>query len=56
MQGLVDVIRLSPQDETTLTWLERFSAARHGEISPTPLTSRDCNGYWHRIAGMERQA
>ena len=56
MQGLVDVIRLSPQDETTLTWLERFSAARGGEISPSPLTSRDCNGYWHRIAGMERQA
>ena len=56
MQGLVDVIRLSPQDETTLTWLERFSAARGGEISPAPLTSRDCNGYWHRIAGMERQA
>ena len=55
MQGLVDVIRLSPQDETTLSWLERFSAARRGELSPSPLTSRDCNGYWHRIAGMERQ-
>ena len=56
MQGLVDVIRLSPQDETTLTLLEQFSAARRGEMSSSPLTSRDCNGYWHRIAGMERQA
>ncbi|WP_088330978.1 U32 family peptidase [Lacimicrobium sp. SS2-24] len=50
MQGLVDVARLSPLSVDTLNWLERFRANERGE-NPQRV-ERDCNGYWHNIAGM----
>lgn len=51
MKGLVDVVRLSPQTEGTFVWLEKFRRAWHEKevINPEP---QDCNGYWHRIAGI----
>jgi O2-independent ubiquinone biosynthesis protein UbiV len=51
MDGLVDVIRLSPEQET-LSWLEKF----HTQLaSPTQhsLPTHECNGYWQRVSGME---
>lgn len=50
MAGLVDVIRLSPEQET-FEWLSRF----HSQLktpSHHPLPNKECNGYWQRLAGM----
>ncbi|ENY71491.1 protease [Aeromonas diversa CDC 2478-85] len=52
MEELVDVVRLSPQGDDTLLWLDRFAANRQGE-APQPLTGHDCNGYWRQIPGMK---
>ena len=52
MEGLVDVVRLSPEGMETLTMLERFKANEQG-MAPLPLLQeRDCNGYWRQIPGM----
>lgn len=56
MQGLVDVVRLSPQGTDTFTMLDAFRANENG-AAPLPLTANsDCNGYWRRLAGLELQA
>lgn len=52
MQGLVDVVRLSPLGISTLTKLEQFRANEQG-AQPQDLNDRQCNGYWHRLAGLE---
>lgn len=53
MQGLVDVVRLSPQGIETLDVVKQFKANESG-LSPLNITShRDCNGYWNGIAGLE---
>lgn len=52
MDGLVDVVRLSPEGMETLAMLDRFKANQRGE-APLPLQQeRDCNGYWRQIPGM----
>ncbi|MFM5843600.1 U32 family peptidase [Aeromonas sanarellii] len=52
MDGLVDVVRLSPDGMETLEMLARFRANQHGQ-APLPLQQeRDCNGYWRQIPGM----
>ncbi|MGL6477076.1 U32 family peptidase [Aeromonas hydrophila] len=52
MDGLMDVVRLSPEGMETLAMLERFKANQRGE-APLPLQQeRDCNGYWRQIPGM----
>ncbi|MBR9788102.1 MAG: U32 family peptidase [Vibrionaceae bacterium] len=52
MQGLVDVVRLSPLGIKTLSDLEQFRANEKGE-RPQKLENRQCNGYWHQLAGLE---
>ncbi|ANM76447.1 U32 family peptidase [Serratia nematodiphila] len=53
MQGLVDIVRLSPQGTETLAQIDAFRANERGE-QPLALTNRaDCNGYWRRVAGLE---
>ncbi|MGX5915363.1 U32 family peptidase [Aliidiomarina sp. Khilg15.8] len=54
MADIVDVVRLSPQPEGTLAWLQKFRDNVHGE-HPRPLSQGDCNGYWLNLAGMQRQ-
>lgn len=51
MKDLVDVVRLSPEKET-LTWLDKFQTQLE---KPThhPLPTKECNGYWQRVAGMQ---
>ncbi|WOH37241.1 U32 family peptidase [Thalassotalea fonticola] len=51
MQGLIDIIRISPQAENTFTILDNFIAK---EQQPTfeKLPCNHSNGYWHQIAGM----
>ncbi|CNI68035.1 putative protease [Yersinia frederiksenii] len=53
MQGLVDIVRLSPQSIETLEMIDQFRA---NELGMNPLTladKADCNGYWRRLAGLE---
>ena len=52
MQGLVDVVRLSPMGDTSLAELARFRAVLDGQPAPLAPADRQCNGYWHRVAGM----
>ncbi len=55
MQGLVDVVRLSPLGLDTFSELDRFRANEQGE-NPIKIADRQCNGYWHRLAGLEIQS
>jgi O2-independent ubiquinone biosynthesis protein UbiV len=52
MQGLVDVVRLSPLGLETFSHLDQFIANDNGQ-SPIALESRQCNGYWHQLAGLD---
>ncbi len=52
MQGLVDVVRLSPLGVSTFSDLEQFRANEQGR-QPQKLESRQCNGYWHQLAGLQ---
>ncbi|AKJ41108.1 U32 family peptidase [Pragia fontium] len=53
MEGLVDIVRLSPQGRETLEIVDQFRHNQDG-TSPVSLANHvDCNGYWKRIAGLE---
>ncbi|MGY2575751.1 U32 family peptidase [Vibrio sp. C8] len=52
MEGLVDVVRLSPLGVETFQHLDKFKQNEHGR-HPTTLESQQCNGYWHQLAGLE---
>ncbi|EKN3595276.1 U32 family peptidase [Yersinia enterocolitica] len=53
MQGLVDIVRLSPQGMETLGVIDPFRANELG-LNPLTLADKaDCNGYWRRLAGLE---
>ncbi|UAB70996.1 U32 family peptidase [Vibrio sp. SCSIO 43132] len=51
MQNLVDVVRLSPLGMESLKVIEQFKNNEDG-TQPVSLNNRDCNGYWHQIAGL----
>lgn len=53
MEGLVDIVRLSPQGIETLQTLDRFRANEQGRQPLSLVTGGECNGYWQRIAGLE---
>ncbi|PWW10451.1 MULTISPECIES: U32 family peptidase [Pseudidiomarina] len=55
MQGLVDIVRLSPQLEGTFSWLEKFRQNQHGEQRQA-LEPNDSNGYWMALAGLVQTA
>ncbi|HAS61888.1 MAG TPA: U32 family peptidase [Vibrio sp.] len=55
MQGLVDVVRLSPLGLDTFSELDRFRANEQGH-NPVKIADRQCNGYWHRLAGLDVKA
>ncbi len=51
MQGLVDIVRISPHSFEALEWLDKFNQA---QINHTRIPLDDfCNGYWHKIEGMK---
>lgn len=53
MQGIVDIVRLSPQSIETLAVIDQFRANELG-LNPLTLANKaDCNGYWRRLAGLE---
>ncbi|HCH00690.1 MAG TPA: U32 family peptidase [Vibrio sp.] len=51
MQGLVDVVRLSPLGTETLTTLSDFKANEDNQ-KRIITDSKQCNGYWHQLAGL----
>jgi collagenase-like PrtC family protease len=53
MQGLVDIVRLSPLGTETFAMLDAFRANENGSALPLAAHS-DCNGYWKRLAGLEQ--
>lgn len=52
MQNLIDIVRLSPQDATTLQMIDRFRANEQGQAPLMLAQGNDCNGYWRKVAGM----
>ncbi|MGD8165114.1 U32 family peptidase [Pantoea sp. FN0307] len=56
MHGLVDVVRLSPEDKQTLALIDRFRANEEGEAPLMMAQRNDCNGYWRKLAGMALQS
>lgn len=51
MQGLVDIIRISPHSIESIEWVERF---KDNLIKPIAIDMQGyCNGYWHKIEGMK---
>ncbi|PMJ93028.1 U32 family peptidase [Vibrio sp. 10N.261.55.A7] len=52
MKGLVDVVRLSPLGLNTFEHVEQFKANEHGH-QPQIIHDKQCNGYWHQLAGLE---
>ncbi|PTO97608.1 U32 family peptidase [Vibrio sp. 10N.286.48.B8] len=52
MHDLVDVVRLSPLGVDTFSEINNFRANEHGQ-NPMKIESRQCNGYWHQLAGLD---
>ncbi|QTO56453.1 U32 family peptidase (plasmid) [Duffyella gerundensis] len=52
MQNLIDIVRLSPQDASTLQMIDRFRANEQGQAPLMVAQGNDCNGYWRKVAGM----
>ena len=52
MHDLVDVVRLSPLGIDTFSEINNFRANEKGE-NPIQIADRQCNGYWHQLAGLE---
>tara|TARA_R110001583_G_scaffold22377_2_gene83951 strand:- start:8302 stop:9180 length:879 start_codon:yes stop_codon:yes gene_type:complete len=53
MQGLVDVARISPTDNQAFDVLQQFRQAINNTMPPVKLEQKECNGFWHQIAGLE---
>jgi O2-independent ubiquinone biosynthesis protein UbiV len=62
MDGLIDVLRISPQPEYTGDIVALFHATMNGLITPEKanlkitdfMSEASCNGYWHGEAGLEQ--
>jgi collagenase-like PrtC family protease len=52
MHNWIDIVRLSPQGESTLAEVDRFRANEAGQAPLMMARGSDCNGYWRRLAGM----
>ncbi|MFT5880299.1 MAG: collagenase-like PrtC family protease [Moritella sp.] len=53
MKDLVDVVRISPLGQSSLQTLSQFKQASEQGIKLDLSVGRECNGYWHQIAGFE---
>jgi len=53
MKDIVDVIRVSPLSIDTCDYIKHFKTNETGKNSKS-LSSKECNGYWHQVSGMER--
>ncbi|PQJ88381.1 U32 family peptidase [Aliivibrio sifiae] len=55
MNELVDVVRLSPLSVETFSEVSKFKANEAGTEKFALKDARQCNGYWHNIAGLDVQ-
>lgn len=55
MQGMVDILRLFPQDIDTLPLIDRFRANQQGQAPLMMAQRNDSNGYWRNLAGLVLQ-
>ncbi|KPU82717.1 protease [Psychromonas sp. PRT-SC03] len=53
MQGLVDILRISPSSIQAFDILKQFRENINGAHLQQKLTAHECNGFWHKIAGLE---
>lgn len=53
MQELVDIVRVSPSDLSSLQTVKAFKEQIQGANLKYPLQNKECNGYWHQIAGLQ---
>lgn len=53
MQGMVDIIRISPSGNESFDILKQYKNRLSGNKEINPLTNNQCNGFWHQIAGLE---
>ncbi|SFN25520.1 Collagenase-like protease, PrtC family [Izhakiella capsodis] len=52
MQGLVDIVRISPESAETSTLVDQFRANEQG-AHPFNFTGQQCcDGYWRQLAGL----
>ena len=49
MEGLVDIMRVSPEGKQAFEILEKLK-----QSSAVPLAANHSNGYWHHIAGIHQ--
>ena len=52
MHDLVDAVRLSPLGVDTFNEINNFRANEQGQ-NPMKIERRQCNGYWHQLAGLD---
>ncbi|MDC0612073.1 U32 family peptidase [Vibrio sp.] len=52
MDGLVDIVRLSPLSVDTCGYIHKFKQ-NEGGLYPETLSDKQCNGYWHQLPGLE---
>lgn len=50
----VDIVRISPEPETTFIHIDQFSRALTEGSNSISLSQEDCNGYWFGKPGRER--
>ncbi len=55
MKNLVDITRISPSGDSAFTVLQQYREAATIGIDPIKLASKECNGFWHKIAGLQTQ-
>lgn len=53
MAGLVDVVRLSPLGNDTLSLVDEFRRNEQGGVQHKLAGGHQCNGYWHNLAGLD---
>ena len=52
MKDLVDIVRISPSGNNAFEVLQYFRNEINGVSTNTKLESKECNGFWHQIAGL----
>jgi len=55
MRGLVDIIRISPSGDESFDLLKQYRNKLNGNTENVQLSDKECNGFWHKIAGLEIQ-
>ncbi len=55
MLDLADIARISPSGIESLATLQQYRETLNGQGKHVTLDSKECNGFWHQIAGLQTQ-